>query len=83
MFGALALGGVMLGFGGLFGVVGAVEQELPALAIGGFFGGLGVVLGLFLLDKPVWSGTLTHYSSYVPGDLKEGVYRGISCREGG
>ena len=53
LFGALALGGVMLGFGGLFGVVGAVEQELPALAIGGFFGGLGVLLALFLLVQAV------------------------------
>ena len=32
-----------------------------------------IVLGLFLLDKPTWSGTLTHYSSYVPSDLKECV----------
>lgn len=32
-----------------------------------------IVLGLFLLDKPVWSGTLAHYSSYVPSDLRECV----------
>ena len=32
-----------------------------------------ILLGLFLLNKPRWSGTLSHYSSYVPSDLKECV----------
>lgn len=32
-----------------------------------------ILLGLFLLNKPRWSGTLTHYSSYVPADLKDCV----------
>lgn len=32
-----------------------------------------ILLGLFLLNKPRWSGTLYHYSSYVPKDLKHCV----------
>lgn len=32
-----------------------------------------ILLGLFLLQKPRWSGTLYHYSSYVPKDLKHCV----------
>jgi cyclin A len=30
-----------------------------------------ILLGLFLLGKPRWSGTLSHYSSFVPKDLKQ------------
>jgi len=32
-----------------------------------------ILLGLFLLNKPRWSGTLYHYSSYVPKDLRHCV----------
>ena len=32
-----------------------------------------ILLGLYLLNKPRWSGTLTHYSGYAPADLRECV----------
>ncbi|KAI8103512.1 hypothetical protein M9435_004849 [Picochlorum sp. BPE23] len=32
-----------------------------------------ILLGLFLLGKPRWSGTLSHYTSYMPKELKQCV----------
>ncbi len=62
--------GIFVGLGGLVSVLGAVEKELGAIAFGGFFGGVGVLLGLFILVQA------------VPAALAAwGLWRGSSWRQ--
>jgi hypothetical protein len=49
----ILLGGVFVGMGSLVGLMGAIEEELGAIAFGGLFGGVGVLLGIFLLVQAI------------------------------
>jgi len=62
--------GIFVGLGGMVSVLGAVEKELGAIAFGGFFGGIGVLLGIFLLVQA------------IPAALAAwGLWRGSSWRQ--
>lgn len=53
LVGGMVGAAMFVGLGGMVGLVGALEEELAAVAFGGLFGGLGVLLGLFLLVQAV------------------------------
>lgn len=46
--GLLLFAGMFLGMGGLVALIGYSEEDLKALVFGSLFGGMGVLLGIFL-----------------------------------
>ena len=44
---------IFMGLGGLMSVLGAAEEAFELVAFGGVFGGLGALLGIFLLAQAI------------------------------
>jgi len=53
LMGGMLMVAMFLGMGGVMGLVGVLEEELGAIAAGGLFGGVGLMVGGFLLVQAV------------------------------
>ena len=53
LVGGLILTAIFVGMGGVFGAIGVAEEELGAIAAGGLFGGIGLLVAGFLLIQAI------------------------------